>query len=723
MIRRAVVVVALVWWAALPAAAQTKNWPSERPPRPLRAHDVKFPPYAFRTLPNGLQVVAVSHHEQPAVSLRLIVRAGTAQDPENRPGVASLLATLLDQGTTTKSAEQIAQGIDSIGGALGTGAVSDLTFINAVVMKDSLGVGLDFVSDIAQHPGFAPEEIDRQRQQILSSLKVSYDDPDYLADMVFERLVYGFNPYGRPQSGTPATIASIGRDDLVAFHRKWFGPNNAILAIVGDVSADEAFAGAQRAFGNWRRAQADAPSFVDPPPPTRRLVVIDRPGAVQTEIRVGNVGIPRKHDDYMALDLAVKILGGEGANRLHRVLRTERGLTYGASADMNGMKQSGDIVAETNTRSETTGETLRLMVDEFWRLIRDRVSDRELSGAQDYLTGSFPLTIETPSQIATQVLNAVFYGLDLDELQTYRERVNGVTAEDVQRVARGYLHPDRLTIVLVGDASAFLGQLPRVGFDRFERIPLAELDLSSADLRRPATAPVGEVMPAAYREAAWTDQGDTPEDLVRKAIAAKGGAERLRSITTVQAETSTRLETDQGPRTFPAVTSIQYPDRYRIEADTPAGRLVQVYADGAYWIQDARGVHDAPDAVRAEIRAAVQRDLVPLLLEAASGRLRIAKARSDDPSLDAISVSAPKRQPVTVYVDPSTGLVAMERYDAPDASGTVEERYSDYRDVDGLKVAFKTTVRRPGAPLVERSVLTFRCNVPLSPSLFLKPAS
>jgi len=722
VIRRAVLVAALVW-AALPAAAQTKNWPSERPPRPLRAHAVKFPPYAFRTLPNGLQVIAVSHHEQPAVSLRLIVRAGAAQDPENRPGVASLLATLLDQGTTTKSAEQIAQGIDSIGGALGTGAVSDLTFINAVVMKDSLGVGLDLVSDIAQHPGFAPEEIDRQRQQILSSLKVSYDDPDYLADMVFERLVYGFNPYGRPQSGTPATIASIGRDDLVAFHRKWFGPNNAILAIVGDVSADEAFAGAQRAFGTWGRAQADAPSFVEPPPPTRRLVVIDRPGAVQTEIRVGNVGIPRKHDDYMALDLAVKILGGEGANRLHRVLRTERGLTYGASADMNGMKQSGDIVAETNTRSETTGETLRLMVDEFWRLIRDRVSDRELSGAQEYLTGSFPLTIETPSQIATQVLNAVFYGLDLDELQTYRERVNGVTAEDVQRVARGYLHPDRLTIVLVGDASAFLGQLPGVGFDRFERIPLAELDLSSADLRRPATAPVGGVMPSAYREAAWPDQGDTPEHLVRKAIAAKGGVERLRSISTVQAETSTRLETDQGPRTFPAVTSIQYPDRYRIEADTPAGQLVQVYADGAYWIQDARGVHDAPDAVRAEIRAAVQRDLVPLLLEAASGRLRIAKARSDDPSLAAISVSAPNRQPVTVYVDPSTGLVAMERYDAPDASGTVEERYSDYRDVDGLKVAFKTTVRRPGAPLVERSVLTFRCNVPLSPSLFLKPAS
>ena len=235
----------------------------------------------------------------------------------------------------------------------------------------------------------------------------------------------------------------------------------------------------------------------------------------------------------MALDLAIKVLGGEGANRLHRVLRTERGLTYGASADMNGMKETGDIVAETNTRSQTTGETLRLMVDEFWRLIRDRVNDRELQGAQEYLTGSFPLTIETPSQIALQVLNAVFYGLNLNELQTYRERVNAVTSEDVQRVAREYLHPDRLTIVLVGDASSFVSQLPGAGFDHFERIPLAELDLSAVDLRRKAAAPVGAVKPIAYRPttAAPRPQSSatSPQDLIAKAIEAKGGLDRLQA--------------------------------------------------------------------------------------------------------------------------------------------------------------------------------------------------
>ncbi len=286
-------VAALVLGAVfpLPARAQMRDWPSERPPRPLPAREAKFPPYSVRTLSNGLQVIAVSQNEQPSVSLRLIVRAGGAQDPADKPGVATLAAALLDQGTTTKDAEQIATAIDSIGGALGTGAGSDLSFVNAIVMKDSLGLGLDLVSDLARHPAFAAEEIERQRQQVLSGLQVSYDDPDYLAGVVFDRVVYGAHPYGRPDSGTPSSIASISRQDLLAFHRAWYGANNAILAIVGDVTADEAFAGAERAFGSWEKAPNTAPRAPDPPPSTRRVVVIDRPGAVQTEIRVGNIGL------------------------------------------------------------------------------------------------------------------------------------------------------------------------------------------------------------------------------------------------------------------------------------------------------------------------------------------------------------------------------------------------------------------------------------------------
>ena len=709
---------------ASPAAGQVKSWPTERPPRPTQAHDVKFPPYAVKTLANGLQVVAVSHHEQPVVSLRLIVRAGAAQDPENRPGVAAMAATLLDQGTTTRSAEQIADAIDSIGGALGTGAQSDLSFINAIVMKDSLNFGLDLVSDVAQHPAFAKEELERQRQQSLSGMRVSYDDPEFLANVVFDRLVYGFHPYGRPQLGTPETLAALTREDLLAFHRKWFGANNAILAIVGDVSPEEAFAGAERAFGTWAKGTAEPAKPIDPPPPTRRLVVIDKPGAVQTEIRVGNIGIPRKHDDFMALDLAAKVLGGEGANRLHRVLRSERGLTYGASADFNALKQSGDIVAQTNTRSETTGETLRLMIDEVWKMLRDRVGDRELEGAQEYLTGSFPLTIETPSQIALQILNAVFFGLNMNDLQTYRERVNAVSVDDVQRVARNYLHPDRLTIVLVGDASAFVKQLPGAGFDKFEIIPASDLDLSSPDLRRKPTPGRGGIQPVSYvvpGTFTMDQQNNTAKTLLDKAIAAKGGLSKLQGIRTVRAEGTMTSQSLKGPIPFPVVTSIEYPDRFRIDADMPGGKVAQVYADGRYWIQDARGVSELPPEARGPIQASVQRDIVRVLVNAGSGKLVVREIDSDEPALGAIEVSGDGMTPLTLFINRDNGLIEKVRYVA-EPEGRSEEAYSDYRNVSGIQVPFHTVVRRAGLSPIERDLKTIRYNVPLPAGLFVKPS-
>ena len=272
------------------------------------------------------------------------------------------------------------------------------------------------------------------------------------------------------------------------FHAAWFVPSNALLAIVGDITVDEAFAAAERAFGSWPRKNVPAVTPIDLPAPARRVVVVDRPGSAQTEIRIGHLAVARTNPDYLPLDLAIRILGGEGANRLFGVLRSDRGLTYGASADFHTYKNSGDIVAQTNTRTATTGQALRLMVEEFARLKNERVDTRELRGAQDYLSGSFPLTIETPSAIALQVLNQLFHGLDLKELETYRDRVERVTVDDIERVARTFLKPDALSIVLVGDADGFVDQLRALGFGQFDRIPLSQLDLGSPTLRR-GTAP------------------------------------------------------------------------------------------------------------------------------------------------------------------------------------------------------------------------------------------
>jgi zinc protease len=716
--------------------AQAQAWPSERPPRPLAARDVKFPPYEIQTLPNGLQVVAVLHHEQPAVSMRLLVRAGSASDPRGKLGLVHELASLLDQGTETRSAEELADAIDFIGGAMGTGAATDVTYLNMVVMKDSFETGLRMLSDMARHPAFAPAEMERHLQQTLAGLRVSLEDPDYVADAVFDRLVYGFHPYGMPHTGTPETISGITRDDLVAFHKKYFAPNNAILAIVGDVTAEGAFDLARKVFGDWEQREIPVEKFIDPPAPTRRLVVVNKPDAVQTEVRVGHIGIPRKHADYMAVNLAVRILGGEGSNRLHNVLRTQRSLTYGAQADLDTLKDTGDIQAHTNTRSTATAEVVRVIFDEFWRLQREPVSERELADAKAYMTGSFPLTIETPDEIAMQVLNVVFYGLPIEELQTYRERVNAVSVDDIQRVARAYLKPDRLSVVLVGNVAAFEKDLKGVGFDSHETVELGNLDLTAADFKRtpsrfgPAVQP--RLRPIAYQRRSppaipsiTAEEGAGARVLLDRAIAAKGGLQKLRAVRSITAGTSTLVMSQEGFEAE-ATTYLVYPDRVRIDTTLQGVTSVQVYDGDQAWVRDPSGVHQVPAGATRNLKVSLQRNPISLLLAAERGTVR-ARLLPDIKDAAgtlrrALEVSGTDLDPVVLYIDPDTGLISKETYVAGGpGQPLIEELFSDYRAVDGVLVAYVTTIRRGGQPILEQRVREITINGPLDSTLFERP--
>jgi zinc protease len=749
------------------AFAQARDWPSESAPRPLAAHDATFPPYEIRTLPNGMQVVVVLHHEQPAVSIRLLVRTGAAQDPKGKGGVANLTASLLDQGTTTRSAQQIADQIDFIGGDLGTGAGTDLSFVNAVVMKDSFQVGMDLVADVARNPAFAPEEIERQKDQVLSSLRVNADDPGYIADVVFDRLVYGFHPYGLPGSGTEATLAALTRADLQAFHREYFIPNNMLLAIVGDVTSDEAFAAAQKAFGAWPRGTVPGPNSIEPPPSARRIVIIDKPGAVQTSIRVGQLAIARKHPDYMAWDLAVKILGGEGANRLHQVLRSQYGLTYGAEADAEARKDAGDFVAQTDTRTDTTGQALRLMVDEFAKLARERVGDRELADAQAYLSGSFPLTIETPDQIATQVLNVLFFDLPISEIGSFRERVLAVTPDDVQRVARQYIKPDRLSIVLVGNARAFASQLIELGLGGYEVIPVDQLDLMSPTLKKerqrvsvepfesfgslpsfgsfrsalrlaytqtqvnprpaaPVNAPSGQNAPNAPNAPNGQNVPNAPNDLLQRVVQTKGGLDALKGIRTVVVDADMSVTTPRGPTVIPTKTYVVYPDKFRVDATFAGQQNIQAYNGGSAWVKDPAGVSAAPPAMRSDFAATVRRDTFPLLIAASEGKLAVRPLPEEvkgTVALKVIEISGEGLTPVRLYIDQSNRIV-RQTYTTPGPDGhpsQAEEVFSDYRKVNGIEVPFKASVLRDGRLILDRTLKSVTFNVPVDAALFQQP--
>jgi outer membrane lipoprotein-sorting protein len=500
------------------------------------------------------------------------------------------------------------------------------------------------------------------------------------------------------------------------------------------VTADEAFSEATKVFGDWEERDVAAPVFVEPPDPTRRVVVINKPDAVQTEVRVGHIGVPRKSPDYMALNLAIRILGGEGSNRLHQVLRTERGLTYGAQAQFDTLKWSGDIEAETNTRSEATGEVLRLIVDEFWRLQRERVGERELADAKAYLTGSFPLTIETPDQIALQVLNNVFYEIPLSELQNFRERVNAVTVDDIQRVARAYLKPDRLSVVLVGNAAAFRSQLPGVGFGQFETVELGNLDLTTTNFKHDKPASGGRLQPIAYQTPApmvskppiVPEEGEKAKALLDRVVAAKGGLETLGAVKTVTALMTAPTKTPDGrDLQVETRTLLQYPSRVRVEIKLPTATVQQVYDGQRGWILDPNGVHDADAPMLRNFEMSFKRDTVPLLVAAARGtvRARILPDVKDDAGrrYQALELSRSDMEPVVLSIDPESGLIAKQTFVAGPGQPVIEERFADYRAVDGVQVPFTTTVFAGGQRVGDRHITDIKFNAPIDPALFKRP--
>src|SRR5580692_8881155 len=262
-----------------PGVKLAPEMPAPGAPRPF-----EFPAAATKTLPNGLRVFVVSDHREPAVAARLVIlSAGSVQDPAGMPGVAGMTAGLLTQGTAKRSAKEIAEAIDFVGGTLEAKAGRDATTVTLDVVKKDLGVGMDLLSDVVLHPAFRTEELDRQRQQLLSDLEVQYSDPNYLATLAFARTLYGSSPYGLPEQGTPATVKQLRREDFVKFHDANYAPNQALLGFAGDISPEDAFAIAEKYFGSWPKLDVpSAPPQVPPSATATHVWLIDKPDAVQT---------------------------------------------------------------------------------------------------------------------------------------------------------------------------------------------------------------------------------------------------------------------------------------------------------------------------------------------------------------------------------------------------------------------------------------------------------
>lgn len=474
--------VAAAMFLALPSAfAQVET----TPPPPAAPRPIRIPKPVEKTLANGLRVIVVEKKGVPLVNARLLIRNGGEADPANLPGLADTTASLLSKGTTTRSAEQIARGVEALGATLDTGASWDDSSVDLDVLSSKLPRAMAFMADVVRHPTFKQEEIDRLRQQNIDALAVAMKQPGRLANFVAAHVIFGTSPYGHNLGGTPESLARIKRDDVVAFHRNYYRPDNAILVIGGDITPAVAFATAEELLGGWKPAPASHPV---PPAwtkefPQPHVVVIDMPAAGQAAVVVGRPGLRRADSAYHLSLVTNSILGGGYSSRLNEEIRIKRGLSYGAGSSFDLRRDVGPFTASAQTKNESASEVAGLIIDEMNKLGTTAVADDELGPRKAVLIGGFGRQLETNGGIVGRIGTLALYGLSLDEINRYISGVQNVSAPEVQTFAAAHLAGNGASIVIVGDAKKFLPALQQ-RFKDVEVIPIDALDVNSETLRK-----------------------------------------------------------------------------------------------------------------------------------------------------------------------------------------------------------------------------------------------
>lgn len=686
-------------------AAQDK--PPVAPPFQARP----FPAFVDQTLPNGLRVLIVEDHRQPLVSLQLSLSGGAIYDADQKAGVASMTADLLTKGTTTRKAKELAQTVDDLGGALGAGAGDEYARVSASFLSNSTALALELLADVTLNPTFDEEELNRAKTQAISGFQFTAISGAYLAGGVFDRLLFGNTPYGRPSNGTPETVPTISRADIVAFHQKHYTPQGAILVVTGDVQPKTVMALITKQFGGWK-GEAVPPLVIQPPadPKGLRIVVVDKPDAVQTEIRVGRQAFSITDPDRITASLMnVTLGGGLFTTRLMQEVRVKRGLTYGARSSLQLLTKGGKFTLSTNTKTESTVEVVRILLDELKKLRDVPISNEELAQRKSFMIGQSVLNAETPADVAGNLLDAIRQGGGKQDLDTYAQKVSAITAEAIQKVMRDRLNPDSSTIVLVGNAAGFEKELASLG--KFEKIPFRDVDLMAANLRKPS--PLERPASEAEKTAGAA--------LFKQAVAALGGEAYVNQKTVIRqgsgkfappglpqplAVPSITNTTGEGGK---SVLTIKHP-AFEVSFGT--------VGDGKIWVVSPQGVQEFPNPEQGKFGIDILRKA------AAHPETFLIRSLPDEEKegqkYKVFAISDQDKHTTLFYCDPETGLLSRLAYKGQ--QGDTEELYADYADFSGVKVARKVTYKTNGAMFLDATFSEVKVNEPVPDSVFAKPA-
>jgi predicted Zn-dependent peptidase len=448
--------LALTFVAAIAGGAVTGQTPDRSSaPKPGPAPDFVPPAVQKRQLSNGLPVWVAELHKVPVAHVSLVVRAGSAADPDGRFGIASLTSEMLDEGAGSRDALQIADAIEYLGASLSTGSSFDAASVDLEVPVARLGDALAVMADVALRPTFPEKELQRVREELLTSLLQARDDPEDLIRFAFPRLIFGpRHRYGTASVGTAAAIKGLAPADLKAFHARRYVPADAAIIVAGDVKPDAILPLLEKLFGAWKGTAPPAATIPEAPQlKARQVYLVDKPGAAQSQVRIGWIGVPRSTPDYFALRVLNTVLGGAFTSRLNTNLREVHGYSYGASSAFDMRASAGPFFAAAGVQTDKTSESLQEFFKELDG-IRKPVPTDELEKAKRYLALSVPRNFETTSGVAAALGQLFVYRLPEEYYATFTKRIMAVTAEDVLRAAQRYIQPDKFAVVIVGDRKA-----------------------------------------------------------------------------------------------------------------------------------------------------------------------------------------------------------------------------------------------------------------------------
>lgn len=451
-------------------------------PKAGEPHRAQITKAQEKTLANGLRVIVVERPGLPLLSAELLIKSGAESDAPRLAGLAQFTANLLKRGTKTRDAMKIATDTEALGAKIETEGTWDATTVKLTVLSSNAEPALGIVADLVRNPAFAKEEIERARRESLDELLLALEQPGTVAKYATSRATLGTSPYAHPVAGTPADLARITRQEITALHDRAYHPGNALLLLAGNVTAPEAFALTEKIFGDWNGAAETAEAATPAPAPAARAVLIDMPTAGQAAVYLAAPSIARGAEDWFAGKVANALLGGGYSSRLNQEVRVKRGLSYGAASSLSTWRQGGLFIAGAQTKNESAAEVVKVIQTEIQRLSTELAPVDYLQTRQAVLTGSFGRDLETNEGYVKRLGELALYGLPLDALESYVDRVEKTTPADLQTFAQQHFAAGGINVVVAGQAKVVEKPL-RTLFPKLEVVPLSKLDLDSPTLR------------------------------------------------------------------------------------------------------------------------------------------------------------------------------------------------------------------------------------------------